>query len=61
MNMRAGGAPQECRESIRCPECAEEVWDVARGHRLHKCWNSEGHKHGAPLAFDAPLDSEVVA
>lgn len=40
---------------VRCPNCADEVWDRAHGHHLHRCWNSESHEHGGPLAFDTPL------
>jgi hypothetical protein len=32
--------------------CDKPVWDMPRGHKLAKCWNSSGHEHGAPLAFD---------
>lgn len=51
-----------CAEHLRaalpltCPECGEEVWDGPRGHKLAKCWNSEGHESGAPLAFDTMPD-----
>ena len=30
---------------IYCPDCKEEIWDKAFGHKLHKCWN-------CGLAFD---------
>jgi len=35
-----------------CPVCREAVWDGPQGHKLAKCWNSEGHPSGMPLAFD---------
>ena len=37
---------------LQCPMCGEDVWDGPHGHKLAKCWNSDGHVHGAPLAFD---------
>lgn len=37
---------------LRCPECGEEVWDGPRGHKLAKCWNTDGHESGDTLAFD---------
>lgn len=40
---------------VRCPECADEVWDRAYGHHLHRCWNTEAHEHRGTLAFDTPL------
>jgi len=44
------------REQLRCPECGEAVWDGPEGHKLAKCWNSEGHPSGMPLAFDTMDD-----
>jgi hypothetical protein len=44
--------------ALRCPHCKEPIWDVPRGHKLAKCWNSEGHEHGAPLAFDTMPDDD---
>lgn len=44
---------------VACPECGEAVWDVAKGHKLHKCWNGEGHASGDPLAFDTPGDGSA--
>ena len=35
-----------------CPECGETVWDGPSGHKLAKCWNTEGHASGGTLAFD---------
>mgnify|MGYP001610293297 FL=1 len=32
-------------ESIKCPDCNGDVWDVAKGHKLNKC-------HNCGLAFD---------
>lgn len=29
----------------QCPECKQEVWDIAKGSKLNKCWN-------CGLAFD---------
>ena len=43
-------------EPLRCPECGEKVHDIPVGSALPKCWNSEGHKSGAPLAFDTMPD-----
>lgn len=41
--------------TVICPECGGEVWDVARGHKLHKCWNDHPGVGGAgSLAFDTP-------
>ena len=30
---------------LLCPRCKGPVWDVAKGHKLNKCWN-------CMLAFD---------
>jgi hypothetical protein len=38
--------------ALTCPECGEAVWDLPRGSKLAKCWNSEAHESGGPLAFD---------
>jgi predicted RNA-binding Zn-ribbon protein involved in translation (DUF1610 family) len=46
------------REALHCPECGEEVWDLPRGHKLAKCWNSEGHADGGTLAFDTMDDED---
>lgn len=43
-------------EPLRCPECGEKVHDIPVGSALPKCWNSAGHKSGAPLAFDTMPD-----
>ena len=40
------------RKALHCPECGEPVHDIPVGSALPKCWNSAGHKSGAPLAFD---------
>lgn len=45
-------------DAITCPECREPVWDTARGHKLNKCWNAEGHADGGTLAFDGPFDDD---
>ena len=41
---------------LKCPECGEDVWDKPHGHKLAKCWNTEGHAHGGTLAFDTMED-----
>lgn len=41
---------------LTCPECGEEVWDGPRGHKLARCWNTEGHASGGTLAFDTMGD-----
>jgi len=51
----------EFRKSARkltCPECGERVWDGPSGHKLAKCWNTEGHADGGTLAFDTMGDDE---
>jgi hypothetical protein len=42
--------------ALTCPECGEAVWDLPRGSKLAKCWNSEAHESGGPLAFDTMPD-----
>jgi hypothetical protein len=41
---------------LTCPECGEPVWDGPKGHKLAKCWNTEGHADGGTLAFDTVAD-----
>lgn len=41
---------------LQCPECHGDIWDVPHGHKLAKCWNSEAHESGAPIAFDTLPD-----
>lgn len=48
--------PDEGRIALTCPECGEEIWDGPVGSKLAKCWNSEGHSSGRPLAFDTMSD-----
>jgi hypothetical protein len=48
--------PCTCNLEPHCPECGEPVWDGPYGHKLAKCWNSEGHESGAPLVFDTMED-----
>lgn len=43
-------------KALHCPECGEQVHDIPVGSALPKCWNSAGHKSGAPLAFDTMTD-----
>ena len=43
--------------TITCPECNEAIWDLPHGHKLAKCWNTEGHADGGTLAFDT-MDEE---
>lgn len=35
---------------IKCPKCNDEIWDIAKNNKLHKCWN-------CMLAFDTPANS----
>ncbi len=42
-----------------CPACGEPVWDGPMGHKLAKCWNSEGHTNGLTLAFDTFSNEDV--
>lgn len=44
--------------TLTCPECGEDVWDLPYGHKLAKCWNTEGHADGGTLAFDTMSDDE---
>lgn len=44
-------------KNLKCPECGEPIWDLPSGHKLAKCWNTEGHKDGGTVAFDT-LDGE---
>lgn len=37
----------ELNDVLLCPKCGGHVWDVAKGHKLNKCWN-------CGLAFDSP-------
>lgn len=23
---------------VLCPKCGDEIWDVARGYKMNKCW-----------------------
>lgn len=25
--------------TVICPNCDEQIWDLAYGHKLHKCWS----------------------
>lgn len=43
---------------VSCPECGADVWDVAQGSKLNKCWNSEAHASGGTLAFDTDEEDE---
>jgi hypothetical protein len=43
---------------LTCPECGEPVWDGPEGHKLAKCWNTEGHEDGGTLAFDTMSDDD---
>lgn len=45
-------------QTLTCPECGEDVWDLPYGHKLAKCWNTEGHADGGTLAFDTMSDEE---
>lgn len=36
---------------VTCPDCGSDIWDVAKGHKLNKCWN-------CGLAFDNESVSE---
>jgi hypothetical protein len=38
--------------TLHCPECNEPIWDTPQGHKLAKCWNTDGHVSGSTLAFD---------
>lgn len=38
---------------VYCPNCKSEIWDYAKGSKLHKCWNCN-------LAFDIGLTSKEV-
>ncbi len=42
-----------------CPYCQEPVWDVARGHKLAKCWNYHPET-GGTLAFDEMDDDDPL-
>jgi predicted RNA-binding Zn-ribbon protein involved in translation (DUF1610 family) len=44
---------------LACPECGEEIWDKPHGHKLAKCWNSEGHETGMTLAFTTMEDEWI--
>lgn len=49
---------EEERAVLACPECGEDVWDGPVGHKLAKCWNTQGHESGGTLAFDTMTDDE---
>lgn len=44
--------------TLTCPECGDDVWDLPHGHKLAKCWNTEGHADGGTLAFDTMSDED---
>jgi len=46
------------RDNLTCPECGEAIWDGPVGSKLAKCWNSEEHESGRPLAFDTMEDDD---
>ena len=45
-------------KELICPECGEPVWDGPEGHKLPKCWNTEGHASGGTLAFTTLPEEE---
>lgn len=46
-----------------CPKCKSEIWDVAKGHKLNKCWScglsfdSVGNVAGQPNALEKLFES----